>query len=237
MAARSRCFGRLVAVALLGSVLSAASGCGYLKNLRDDFNDCFILGAGIVTPVAPTSGGNQAVGPLPPSIGIYAEATEFLHLGALYKASADLEWDRRGMSIVADERAKIGLGPLHYVNVTQKPIIANAYKVEGNQMDGWRQHMRSLTDPVFSRPAKELIFESPLPEPFLQRGWQDWEVISLEVAIPEPFLLHSGLNVRAGVDPSQIFDFVLGIFCIDLYDDNAFTFGGDLQFPVEQKQQ
>ena len=233
MAASPRWFVRLTTLALLGCVLGASSGCGYLKNLRDDFADCFILGAGVVTPVVPGSSGNKAVGLLPPSLGVYLEATEFLHLGALWKASADLEWDRRGVGVLVDQRTKVGIGPLHYVNVEQTPLVVNAYKDDDNQMDGWRKHMNDLKDPVFGRPAKVLIFDSPMPEPFLQRGWQDWEVFSIEVAIPEPFILHSGVNVRVGCDPSQMFDFVLGIFCIDLYDDNAYTFGGSLQHEIK----
>ncbi len=219
-------------VALLGCVVVWATGCGYLKNTRDDFKDCFILGAGVVVPVVPGEDENIAVGLLPPSLGIYLEATEFFHLGGIYKVSGDLEWDRRACGIVVDKRTKVGIGPLHYVDVEQWPIWVNDYKSEGNKMDGWREYMRDFKDPVFGRPAKELIFEKKYGAlPFLHRGWQDWEVFSLEIAIPEPFILHSGFNVRAGVDPSQMFDFVLGVFCLDLYDDNAYRFFGALQHP------
>jgi hypothetical protein len=210
-----------------------ASGCGYLKNTRDDFMDCFILGVGGVVPVVPVDGETRAVGFLPPSIGAYLEVTEFFHLGALFKVSGDLEWDRRALGAVVDKRIKVGLGPLHYVSVQQWPSrsFSNAYKIEGNQMDGWREHMRNLTDPVFGRPAKELVFNKPGGLSFLQRGWQDWEVVSLEIAIPEPFILHSGFNARVGFDLSQAFDFLLGLATIDFYDDNAYTFSGKLQYP------
>ena len=214
--------------------LIAMSGCGYLKNVRDDTMDCFILGGGVVTPVVPQEEGNQAVGFLPPSIGVYVQATDFMHLGGLYKITGDVEMDRRGLAVVGDHRAKAGLGPLHYVMVQQTPILANAYKEEGNQMDGWREHMRRLKDPLLNSSAKELVYDSPMPRPFLHRGWQDWEMFSVEVAIPEPFILHSGLALRAGFDPSQVFDLALGLFCIDLYDDNAYRFGGKLQHPVEE---
>lgn len=224
----------MLATVLIGSIMLGMSGCGYFKNLRDDTMDCFILGAGVVPPVIPTGdGGTQAVGALPPSIGVYAQATDFVHLGALYKASGDIEMDRRGLQTCVDHRTKFGLGPLHYIVHKQIPGSANAYKVEGNQMDGWREHMQQLKDPVFNSPAKKLIYRSSYEQPFLHRGWQDWETFSLEIAIPEPFILHSGLNFRVGVDPSQFFDLFLGVFAIDLYDDNAFTFGGDLQHPVE----
>jgi hypothetical protein len=141
--------------------------------------------------------------------------------------------DRRGLQTCVDQRAKAGLGPLHYIQVKQTPISANAYKIEGNQMDGWREHMRNLRDPIFNAEAKKLIRRSSYAQPFLHRGWQDWETFSIEVAIPEPFILHSGLNVRLGVDPSQFFDLFLGLFTIDLYDDNAYEVNGDLRFPPE----
>jgi len=239
MSTRSVGLGKWVTAILLGGLILGASGCGYLKNVRDDFMDCFMLGVGGVVPVVPAGEESRAVGFLPPSLGVYVEATEFMHLGAILKASGDLEWDRRGLAALVDTRTKVGLGPLHYVAVRQytSPSLANAYKVEGNQMDGWRNHMRRLTDPVFRRPAKELIFNTSGGLPFLHRGWQDWEVFSVEVAVPEPFILHSGFNIRAGADPSQMFDFVLGLLCIDLYDDNAYTFWGKLQHPAPAEQQ
>ena len=80
--------------------LIAMSGCGYLKNVRDDTMDCFILGGGVVTPVVPQEEGNQAVGFLPPSIGVYVQATDFMHLGGLYKITGDVEMDRRGLAVV-----------------------------------------------------------------------------------------------------------------------------------------
>ncbi len=225
----------LVLVVLSGLALSA-TGCGYLKNVRDDLMDCGTLAVGIVPPVVPTETGTKAVGFLPPAIGVYAQATDLFHLGAIYKATGDLEWDRRGVGLTVDQRAKIGLGPAHWVWIEQDPIAVNAYKRRGNQMDGWRQHMNELRDPILGSPAKTMIFEPTLDETtgweslrYLPLGWQDWEFFSLEVAVPEPFILHSGLYLRAGFDPSQVFDLVLGLFTIDLYDDAAYTLGGALQ--------
>jgi hypothetical protein len=234
-----RLLGRFVTLASLLLLVPLATGCGYVKNLRDDAMDCFILGGGIVTPVASTDKGKIGVGPIPPSFGIYAEATELLHLGALYKASGDIELDRRGTAIVADTRAKFGIGPFHYTDVQQDTIIGNDYKRRGNEMDGWRTNMYRLRDPLFRRPGKQLIFDRRREGSrwVLHRGWQDWGVFSLEVAIPEPFFFHSGINVRAGFDISQVFDLILGVFTLDLYDDNAFTFSGDLRFPNEEPEE
>ena len=236
----------LVCAAAAGLLLSV-TGCGYIRNVRDDIMDVGSFAIGYVPPVAP--GGEKrpkAVGFLPPAIGVYAQVTDFLHFGALYKATGDLEWDRRGAGVTVDVRRKFGIGPLHDVYVKQTPVWVNAYKTPDNEMDGWRAHMRALSDPIFGVPAKTLIFE---PEsvtlsdwyyggeevswtalPWLWQGWQDWEFVMVEVAVPEPFILHSGFYVRAGVDPSQVFDLALSIFGIDLYSDAAYKFWGDLKY-------
>lgn len=226
----------LAAIAALAVIAAMTPGCGYVKNLRDDAMDCFMFGAGVVTPVASTESGKVGVGPIPPSIGIYVEATDLLHLGALYKVSGDIEWDRRGTGIVVDSRKKFGIGPIHYTDVKQEPIIANDYKRRDNDMDGWRTNMNRLRDPLFRRPGKQLIFDDRRESSrwVLHRGWQDWETFSIEVAIPEPFFFHSGINFRVGFDPSQVFDLLLGIFGLDLYDDNAFKANGELRFPPQE---
>jgi hypothetical protein len=224
-------------VAVVGVVALGAMGCGYARNLRDDFLDCGTLAVGVVPPVVPTEEGTRAVGFLPPCIGIYAQFTDLLHLGALAKGTGDLEWDRRGLAVTVDKRCKFGVGPFHWVWIEQEPVVANAYKTPDNEMDGWRDHMRSLRDPVMDAPAKVMIFrpeQTVIPglktSPWLYRGWQDWEFLQLEVGIPEPFILHSGIYVRGGLDPSQVFDLVLGIFTVDLYDDAAYELNGDLKY-------
>ncbi len=247
MVRRSESVRAVLIVAALGAVLLLSSGCGYLKNVRDDLMDVGTLAVGVVPPVAPMEEGPEAVGFLPPSFGAYVEATEFMHLGGLYKCTGDLEWDRRGVGATVDRRAKFGVGPLHFVSIEQTPALANAYKVPDNEMDGWRQHMSDLKDPIFGTPAKILVFhpidreaEPPYGPgephrtlPYLSRGWQDWEFFQAELAVPEPFILHSGFYVRAGFDPSQVVDLLLSVFCIDMYDDAAYTFWGDLKYGVE----
>jgi hypothetical protein len=236
--------GVLVSVVLAGLLLGAA-GCGYARNVRDDALDCGTLAAGVVPPVVPFEEGPYAIGPLPPALGVYVELTEFFHLGALFKATGDLEWDRRGLSATVDVRRKFGVGPIHSVYIDQDPVLANAYKLPDSDMNGWRQHMEELSDPLFNSPAKVLIYEpeevSLVDEfseeefvwkqlPWMSRGWQDWEVFSFEVAIPEPFVLHSGLYFRAGIDPSQVFDLVLSVFGLDLYGDAAYDVEGNLKY-------
>ena len=219
----------LMAAIVVLSFLSA--GCGYVKNVRDDMMDIGTASVGFTPPVIPGDDGGEAVGPITPTIGVYAEATEFFHLGALGKGSGDLEWDRRGAGVVADSRVKLGFGPFHWGRINQKPIWVNDYKEEGNELDGWREHMREMEDPLFDAPAKELVFREEFNDTrFMHKGWQDWETFSLEVAIPEPFITHCGFYTRLGVDPSQIFDAALSIVCLDLYDDAAYNFDGSPRF-------
>lgn len=252
-------------VALL-SLMCVAAGCGYVKNVRDDLLDVGSFAIGGVPPVVPFSEGAQAVGPLPPAIGVYVELTEFLHFGYLYKATGDIQWDRRSLGTMIDTRRKVGFGPFHSVTIKQEPICADAYKTPGGPMEAWRQHMADLKDPLFQRDAKVLIYEPEeyAPEmevssyetylriasgsggggmaetdeslPFLYRGWQDWETISVEVAVPEPFLLHSGFYIGVGCDPSQVFDLALSLLCIDIYDDAAYEFwSGDYRFLTDEQ--
>ena len=226
------------ALAVLLFLALAPQGCGYLKNVRNDLMDCFMIGAGITTPVRGDADQTIASGSIPPSFGVYVEATDFVHLGLLYKNSDDIEMDRRATGIVSDRRFKAGLGPLHYIDIQQEPVIASDWKWRGNDLDGWRDNMRRLRDPLFGRPGKQLIYDKKAEggQWFLHRGWQDWETFSVEIAIPEPFLFHTGINLRLGVDPSQIFDLFLGIIGLDLYQDDAYRFNGDIRFettPIE----
>jgi len=53
------------------------------------------------------------------------------------------------------------------------------------------------------------------------RGWQDWGFFGFDIALGEPAILHAGVRARAGIDISQITDFILGILTIDIYRDDA----------------
>jgi hypothetical protein len=261
----------VLSLAVLIGLMLSATGCGYVKNVRDDLMDVGSFAIGYVPPVVKDDDGLKAVGFLPPCLGFYVEATDFLQFGYLFKATGDIEWDRRGLQTCVDIRRKVGFGPWHSVAIKQTPIYADAYKTLDSPMAAWREHMQALRDPVFDRPAKLLLFETEgvqdkddsmenmtaldrhmrirsgdrtrgeaakddapkfeIPRlPGLYRGWQDWETFSVEIAVPEPLLLHSGFYLRAGVDPSQILDLALSLICIDLYSDRAYTFWGDYRF-------
>jgi len=235
---------RTAGVLACGCVLLSTTGCGYFKNVRDDVMDLGTFAVGAVPPVVREDDNYEGVGPIPPAMGIYLQATDFCHLGALYKMTKDIEWDRRGAGVVKDARGKFGIGPFHHVRIEQEPIAPNRYKDPNSEMVGWHEHMARLGEPWFGIGAKDMIFEPqgymPLPWdagplgidgslPWMPYGWQDWETISAEIAFPEPFLLHSGFYIRAGFDPSQLLDLLFSVVGLDLYQDAAYDVCGNLK--------
>ena len=224
---------RSIAIVVVAAlvILFFTSGCGYVKNVRDDFLDIGTFAVGGAVPSSPPEEESKTAGFILP-IGIYAQATDIFHVGALMKNTYDLEWDRRGLAIARDDRAKFSFGPGHFVRINQAPVAANAYKKEGNELDGWRDYMRQWQGPITEAPAKELIFRQASGFlPYFYKGWRDWDGVSLEVAISDPFVLHSGIYARAGVHPAQAFDFVLSLFYLDfLYHDAAYHFDGTPRF-------
>jgi len=226
---------RIAGVALVVGVF-LGSGCGYMKNVRDDWMDVGTFAVGGIPPTVPEADNRTATagGVVPPTGGVYIEATHFMHVGFLGKATADLTWDRRGAGIIVDKRIKAGLGPAHGVRIDEEPLIANAYKRPDSRLRPWQEAMTEMRDPLFNAPAKTMTFEWSDGWHFgeIAKGWQDWETFSVEVAVPEPFITHSGFYVRAGADPSQLFDAVLSLFRVDLYGDRAYDFDGSLRFPA-----
>jgi hypothetical protein len=228
---RKKFFLRGVVILSLTVFLLGAAGCGYFKNVRDDFMDIGTLGAGVVVPVMKTEEGQKAFAPIPHAIGVYVQCTDFFHLGYLTKQTYDLDWDRRGLAVNEDIRTMGGYTFDHSIRLYQNPVAANKYKREGNELDGWRTHMENLKMPFSDTGAKRLIYNKKSEkQPFFYKGWQDWETFSVELAVPEPFILHSGIYLKAGVDPSQVFDAVLSLFCIDLYQDAAYRLDGSLRY-------
>ncbi|MFO7822239.1 MAG: hypothetical protein R6V56_09340 [Lentisphaeria bacterium] len=232
----------LVRLTAVGCIAVLVAGCGYMKNVRDDALDIGTVAVGVVTPVAPGEEENQGIGFIPPSLGLYLQATDFLQAGWINKATGDAEWDRRSLGLIGDVRKKIGLLFAHDIYIKQYPYVVNGYKDPDSEMDYWREHMDKLTPFYADISAKTLIYEPKDAEgvtmanftkrkslPYFHNGWQNWETFSVELALPEPFILHSGFYARVGVDPSEVFDFALGLLCLDLYDDNAYSLNGELQ--------
>ena len=237
------CF--VLAVGLLSGPAKADSiitpAAHWLSNRVADFMDIFSLGAGLTFE-------NKLGGPIPPSIGAYAEATCLLNLGYVTHNGGTIEWEGRGAGIYTESRTLYGIGPYRAWKINQGSQIVNVYKdpVEGR---AWAQRMetdqRSDAIPSVNRwicdtevgswfdvtevtgdPAKKPLHRDKMfHKAFLgtPRGWQTWEYIGAEAAICEPFLTHAGITLRAGVDLSEVMDFALGCVGIDFkHDDRRF---------------
>lgn len=206
---------------IAGVLFLTSTGCTYLQNRVDDLGDIFIVGIG---------GTAARETPFPPALGLYAEATEFLHLGGMLYHGYMLEVDRRGASVTeVEEDTRWAIGPFHKWCRDESCLVGNGYK-EG-EMPGWEERMerKAIESPVFEGPldarlkrvpAKRMRYVEAELGPF-PRGWQDWGFIGLDAALSEPFLLHAGIRAKLGVDISQVVDFVVGVFYLDLYGDDA----------------
>lgn len=186
-----------------------STGCRYATNRAADFQDIFILGGGITTE-------NDVTGPWPPSLGVYVQATDFVSLGANHFSGVSAHVDGRGLYAGPESRTRFGLLFWDWNWFWEDPELAaeNYYKKPGTL---WANRMAELD--VWDRAAKE-AHQAILPtqDPAIRhypRGWHYWETISAEFGISEPFITHLGVHFRAGVDPSEVPDFLLGLFMID----------------------
>jgi hypothetical protein len=217
----------------LGSrVTPARHWCG---NRWSDFMDIFSFGIGVTHECAEG-------GWCPPAYGLYVEATSLLSLGAITYYGPVAEMDGRGAGTYTEKRMMWGIGPYREWAIQQGEESANYYK-RAEESAAWRERMEDdlrgypvvaewisdLTEgqlgstELEGEPAKRLVHRdtefhrSMFGKP---RGWQRWEYIGFELAVPEPFLLHHGLTLRAGIDPSEILDFLLGLVCYDFLQDD-----------------
>ena len=204
-------------VLVLAQAALIMSGCHYATNRLYDFCDVFQVGVGATFE-------NPESGILPPAFGIHAQASEYLNLGAHHFAGYTAEWDGRGFFAGYEKRSRWGLGPFQMIQVDQDYDLGryNYFKVEDAL---WTQRMNSREMRWNDAPAKELEYSywaepKHVGSPIFHRGWQYWENFSLEVGLSEPFLTHWGLNLRLGLDPSEVSDFLLGFFTLDFKQDD-----------------
>ena len=198
-------------------VLNGCAASRYVTNRAADLRDIFQLGVGLTTE-------NPKTGVWPPTLGIYAQVTEFINLGAVTFHGKTWEIDGRGVYAGPESRTRIGILPYQEVQIDQKYAEGseNYYK-KPNTL--WADRMNSAEMRWWRFPAKQLDYEAfsisrRNGSPVFHRGWQYWENINLEIGIPEPFITHFGLNLKIGFDPSEIFDCVLGLVCIDFKRDD-----------------
>ncbi|MBI1785748.1 hypothetical protein HYR69_11445, partial [Candidatus Sumerlaeota bacterium] len=208
-----------------GAVILALSmpltGCRYVANRCADFRDIFQFGGGVTIE-------NPKTGMIPPSLGVYAQATEFVNLGAVHFSGVSAEWDGRGMFAGPETRTRFGFGPWQRLRIDQN--YETGYENYFKKIDSlWTKRMNTRSMRFWDRPAKELEYEfyaNPAHQsktplfPIMHRGYQYWENFNVEASISEPFLTHHGLNLRLGFDPSEIFDWVLGFTTYDFKRDD-----------------
>jgi len=191
--------------------------CRYAHNRVFDAMDIFELGAGVTAE-------NPVSGMIPPALGVHAQVTEFLNLGAVHFTGYSAEMDGRGLFAGFESRTRIGCLPLQVVRIDQDYEFGweNYFKKVDTK---WDRRMSSTEMRFKNKAAKELNYKSVNDwmrhgAPLFYRGWQYWGNTGVELAFCEPFLTHWGFDLRVLVDPSEISDFVLGWFFIDFKQDD-----------------
>ena len=229
-------FGLLSSPAMADSIITPSAH--WLSNRVADFMDIFSFGIGGTFE-------NKLAGPIPPSIGLYVEATSLLDLGYITHNGGTMEWEGRGAGIYTERRTMYGIGPYRAWKINQGSQVVNVFK-DPQAGRAWAQRMetdlRSDAIPSINRwisdtdigswfditevigdPAKKPLHrDKTFHKGFLgaPRGWQTWEYVGGEVAVCEPFLTHMGVTARAGVDLSEVADFALGFLFIDFKQDD-----------------
>ncbi len=198
------------------TLMLTVSGCQYSRSRWDDFADIGQLGIGVTAE-------NPRFGYLPSALGVYAQVTDFIPIGYLTYEGYSAEWDGRGAFAGKESRDRSAVLLFdQYVKIDQnyEKGSENYFKKTGSL---WEDRMASDAMDWLDFPAKDLSMSGEEfwgGGPAFPRGWQYWETIGAEVAVCEPFLLHHGFTVRAYVDPSEIFDFVLGLATLDFKKDD-----------------
>lgn len=209
----------LFAALLAATTMFGLTGCQsrYVANRVSDFGDIIQIGGGLTTE-------NPKTGIVPPSLGVYVQATEFINLGAMHFTGISAEWDGRGAFAGRESRTRLGFGPWQRLMIDQNYVdgCENYFKKYDTL---WNDRMGSPDMTWWGKPAKQLSNDDwaiSLREdcPAMHRGWQYWENFNVELSISEPFLTHFGFNARLGFDPSEISDFLLGWFVLDYKHDD-----------------
>lgn len=218
----------LIVVFVLGGVMTASAGMltpgkYWFSNRLADFMDIFNLGVGVTCA-------NPKTGWFPPTAGVYVEATSLFNLGYITHNGVAAEWDGRGLGAYDESRKLHGIGLWRWWEINQGAQVANYYK-DPERSAKWKKRME--TEPPegiaghymdgTTVPANEGIHDDTKLQSHIfgkRSGWQRSMYIGAEIAIPEPFVTHHGVTVRAGFDLSQAVDFVFGLFGYDFLQDD-----------------
>jgi hypothetical protein len=207
-----------VSAILLCGVL-ALSGCQYRygANRVHDFCDVFQAGIGVTFE-------NPDTGMLPPALGVHAQVSDFANLGGVHFSGLTIEWDGRGFFAGRESRTRLGFAPLQMVRIDQDYSTGREnYFKKSDAL--WTRRMNSRAQRWADAPGKELDYEFWADEfhqgaPLFHRGWQYWLNSGIEAAICDPILTHAGVDLKLGVDVSEISDFLLGILTLDFKQDD-----------------
>lgn len=212
------CIYRWAAPAGLLLIVGFSTGCNrYGINRYYDFRDMLALGVGIATE-------NPGTGFAPPSLGVYLEVTDFVHLGAITHNGLTAESDLRGSFAGPERRTRFGFAWWQMLRI-QQDYAKGTHNVFKDPEFPWVDRMGQYGMRYRGHPAKRLNYEYfshgfQQGMVLLPRGWHYWEYIGAEVAISEPFLTHFGVMVKFGFDVSELSDFILGIFNVDFKKDD-----------------
>lgn len=203
---------------VITTLVLSTTGCRYAANRYYDFRDIFALGAGVTAA-------NPDDPVVPGSYGVLLEATDWIKLGYIAHNGYTAEMDQRG-SFIGPE-AKVHAGYLWWTLIYKNQDYDNAWyhNIFKDKDALWCKRMESDAMSSHGRPAKRLHYEhwsltKHKGTGLLHRGWQYFEYTGVQAAISDPFLTHAGIMLRVGLDPSEVFDFVLGLFTIDLWHDD-----------------
>jgi hypothetical protein len=197
------------------------------QNRLWDFMDIFSFGAGVTQT-------NPVTGPFPPSLGLYVQATDFVHLGALGFGGMVAEMEGRGLGVYDEVRMRWGIGPWNWWHVDQGRVVSRVNLFKDAELSAeWQRRMHADQALwVNDAPAKNLIHKVGTDDDFgteendvgrrrlFSRGWHAWEDVRVEMALCDPFLQHLGFTLRVGVDPSEFFYCLLGFVGLDPDQDD-----------------
>jgi peptidoglycan-associated lipoprotein len=209
---------RLGVLLALATIVMTTTGCRYFSNRYYDLRDTFGVGAGFTHE-------NPVTGPIPPSLGLFVNVTEWFNLGWLSYNGYSAEMDQRGTFVGPEYRFRGGLFWWQVLKLNQDYDYAVYRNVFKDRDFLWTQRMRSLDMRYKGHPAKRLNYEhwahfKQQGTGLYARGYQYWAHSGVEVAISEPFITHFGFTARLGVDISEVSDFVLGWLAIDFKGDD-----------------
>lgn len=210
---------RLVTMLLLAVAMLGASGCNhYWTNRYYDFRDTVAMGAGVTAE-------NNITGIVPPSLGLYIEATDWLQLGAITHNGYTAETDLRGTYVGPEKMTRFGFLWWHMIQKNQDYRYATYMNPFKNKNFPWCQRMESVGMRYKKRPSKRLHYENwALTRQYgtgmLHRGYQYWEYAGVDAAICDPFFTHFGVRLYFGFDISEVSDLLLGFFTVDYKHDD-----------------